>query len=411
MRSAGSMLCCLFVAIYSACDKDEARETLQPSTPIILAQPASTSAEACAGVTFAVNASGARPLSYQWLENGAAVPGATSSTYILERVGPADGGKRFSVVVSNAAGSVTSGEAVLTVDEPAGQVVVVQSDRIFDLASDGTNIYFTDGSGVGAASVDCSGPIRRLYERTQSYENATAIALGLERVVWGDTVSGSIRSVATRGGLATTIVSSLGPAHMYTLAVGGEQVFWPHSAFGIQTTNIDGGSISTLVGGFVNAGDITVDDRYVYWLDLNARQVKRAPRGGGEVAVLASDQEYAGYITTDGESVYWTNVTGHGTQEPTAYVMKVSRDGGTPVVLATHPAEIQGIAVDASFVYWTASLRVEGAAANGTVSRVPLDGSAAPSTLASGLTLPSHPAVDPGYLYWRDPRGIVRLAK
>jgi len=54
-------------------------------------------------------------LNYQWRKNGAPVTGATSSSYTTPATSTADDGSQFSVVVNNAAGSVTSSAATLTV--------------------------------------------------------------------------------------------------------------------------------------------------------------------------------------------------------------------------------------------------------------------------------------------------------
>jgi hypothetical protein len=65
--------------------------------------------------TFSVTASGTAPLSYQWQKNGAAISGGTSASYTTPAEIASDNGAQFTVVVSNAAGSVTSIGATLTV--------------------------------------------------------------------------------------------------------------------------------------------------------------------------------------------------------------------------------------------------------------------------------------------------------
>jgi hypothetical protein len=64
---------------------------------------------------FQVVASGTLPLSYQWSKNGATIAGATKSKYTTPPTTATDNGSLFSVVVSNDVGSVTSNNAVLTV--------------------------------------------------------------------------------------------------------------------------------------------------------------------------------------------------------------------------------------------------------------------------------------------------------
>ncbi len=68
---------------------------------------------------FGVYATGAPPLSYQWYRDGAAIGGANGVELELALVGPADSGAKFSVVVSNAAGTATSEVATLTVQDAA----------------------------------------------------------------------------------------------------------------------------------------------------------------------------------------------------------------------------------------------------------------------------------------------------
>lgn len=86
-----------------------------PVAPSIATQPASQTVPVGQAATFTVVATGTSPLNYQWQKNGAAISGATSSTYTTPATTVADNGSQFTVVVSNAAGSVTSASATLRV--------------------------------------------------------------------------------------------------------------------------------------------------------------------------------------------------------------------------------------------------------------------------------------------------------
>ena len=81
--------------------------------PAITTQPQSTNVLVGQNAMFSVVATGSS-LTYQWRLNGGAISGATTSTYSLTGVQPANAGS-YSVVVTNIAGSVTSGNAVLSV--------------------------------------------------------------------------------------------------------------------------------------------------------------------------------------------------------------------------------------------------------------------------------------------------------
>ena len=85
--------------------------------PWITTQPTGQSAQAGANVALNVAASGTPPMSYQWLFNGATLPGATAATLTLSLVNSIDAGA-YSVVVWNAYGSVVSAAAQLTVSQP-----------------------------------------------------------------------------------------------------------------------------------------------------------------------------------------------------------------------------------------------------------------------------------------------------
>jgi uncharacterized delta-60 repeat protein len=91
---------------------------------IISRQPASVDADAGATITFDVLAGGTPPLSYRWRRNGVAlddggsVSGALTSVLVLTNVLGGNSGN-YSVVITNASGSVTSVVATLTVHDPA----------------------------------------------------------------------------------------------------------------------------------------------------------------------------------------------------------------------------------------------------------------------------------------------------
>lgn len=82
--------------------------------PLITAQPQSRSVSSGAQVQFTVTASGNPAPTYQWFRNGAAINNATSSTLTITNAQAANAGD-YTVVVSNALGSITSEKATLTV--------------------------------------------------------------------------------------------------------------------------------------------------------------------------------------------------------------------------------------------------------------------------------------------------------
>src|SRR5690349_4418331 len=73
------------------------------TAPTVTTQPASRSILAGQTATFSVAASGSAPLSYQWKKNGAAISGATSSSYTTPAETTSDNGAQFTVAVTNSA--------------------------------------------------------------------------------------------------------------------------------------------------------------------------------------------------------------------------------------------------------------------------------------------------------------------
>ena len=82
--------------------------------PIMTAQPASATVSAGQPMAMAVVAIGSPALVYQWRFNGTNVAGATNATYSLPAAQLGDRGN-YSVVITNAFGSVTSAPALLAV--------------------------------------------------------------------------------------------------------------------------------------------------------------------------------------------------------------------------------------------------------------------------------------------------------
>jgi len=85
------------------------------TAPSITTQPANQTVTAGQTATFNVVASGAAPLSYQWYRGTSPISGATAASYTTAATTTADNNATFYVSVSNAAGSINSASATLTV--------------------------------------------------------------------------------------------------------------------------------------------------------------------------------------------------------------------------------------------------------------------------------------------------------
>ena len=83
--------------------------------PTITSQPSSQTAQIGALATFTVAATGTGTLTYQWTWNGAAVSGATGSSYTTPAIVSSDNQSTLGVSITNSVATTTSSPAVLTV--------------------------------------------------------------------------------------------------------------------------------------------------------------------------------------------------------------------------------------------------------------------------------------------------------
>jgi len=120
--------------------------------PSISSQPASRTVIAGQTALFSVSVSGTAPFTYQWKKNGAAINGATSSSYTTPAATTSDSGAQFTVTVSNSVGSATSNPATLTVNAATLLLSVNQGSLSFgniDVGSSTTQQVTLTNSGNG----------------------------------------------------------------------------------------------------------------------------------------------------------------------------------------------------------------------------------------------------------------------
>lgn len=120
-------------------------QTFQPG-PVITSQPRSQTVPFNGNVGFFVDAGGQAPLSFQWYFNTTNISGATNAWLLLSNVTSAQAGTYY-VLVTNAAGSALSSNAVLTVlppippsvtNQPLSQSATLGGSVSFSAAATGT---------------------------------------------------------------------------------------------------------------------------------------------------------------------------------------------------------------------------------------------------------------------------------
>ena len=100
-------------------------EAPQAFPPVIIDQPQDQTVLAGQMASFSVTTTGAQPLDYQWQFNGTDLLGATNFNYTVTNADSTNGGG-YSVIVSNAFGSLTSSNASLSVYSSAAAVLASQ---------------------------------------------------------------------------------------------------------------------------------------------------------------------------------------------------------------------------------------------------------------------------------------------
>ena len=116
IQNAGSLL---LVIALAACGGGGGSDASK-NPPTLSTQPQNQSALTDATATFSVTATG-NGLSYQWQRNGTPIAGAVAANYTTPAATYLDSGAQYTVVVSNADGSVTSGAAQLSLSLSADQ--------------------------------------------------------------------------------------------------------------------------------------------------------------------------------------------------------------------------------------------------------------------------------------------------
>ena len=204
--------------------------------PAIITQPVGAALVAGDYFTFSVVATNA--LTYQWLLNTTAISGATNASYVIPDVRTNDAGT-YSVRVGNPAGSVLSGDAVLSVT-PAPtfanyQAAVLAAGPVHyyrlnetsgTVAADLGSQAATGGTYMGGCTLGLPSVTSEEGTCVQfDSQSGTFVNLGLFHVGDSVTVEAFANLTQTRGSSYYEIVARMGPPYglgsgSYTLEVG-----------------------------------------------------------------------------------------------------------------------------------------------------------------------------------------------
>lgn len=173
-----------------------------PTAPVLLTQPADQTLATGDTLTLTVSAAGTSPLTYAWSLNGTPIPGATSSIYTVANVTSAHAGS-YTVTVTNAAGSVTSAPATVSVTTTNTPTIVTQP--VSQNATIGGSVTFT-------VSASGSGPFTYQW-RKNGTPIAGATSASLELTNLTSASAGSYTVVVTGPGGSQTSAAAVLTIH------------------------------------------------------------------------------------------------------------------------------------------------------------------------------------------------------
>lgn len=148
-------------------------------------------------------------------------------------------------------------------------VAVATGAQVVELASDGTNVYWTD---------------------------------------YGTSLNSKMMMAPVGGGTPTEIANGLTNAG--GVKIDGTSVYWYDSSnlFGTKfwKAPLGGGTpVMVAVTEDFGAYEMAVDGTNIYWAAVDT--IAKAPVGGGAVSVVATGQTWAMYIGVDANNIYWLN--------------------------------------------------------------------------------------------------------
>jgi uncharacterized repeat protein (TIGR02543 family) len=216
--------------------------------PAIVTQPASQTNTVGSTTTFTVVATGTSPV-YQWKFNGTNIAGATASVYSEANVQTANAGS-YTVAITNAAGSVTSSAAVLTVvsppaitTQPASETIIAGQNASFSVTATGTTPlsyqWKFNGTNVAGATASSYAVTNAQPAKAGSYSVAVTNAYGSATSSAATlTVDYSLTLTATTGGTVsvnpnqTNFAPSAGVSLTATASAGYVFTGWSGNASG-----------------------------------------------------------------------------------------------------------------------------------------------------------------------------------
>ena len=274
----------------------------------------------------------------------------------------------------------------------------------WDLAVDGTSVYFTniyDNTIFKVSKFDGSNALK-IADQPDAFV-PFGIAVDATSVYWTNrSTSGEVRRCALTGCAANTSTLLATANNPTAVLVVGSSVFWAANGSGdiTRADATDGGNPLAIFPASAGANpyQLANDVSYVYATDNQSGMTRRVPLGGGAAVTLANN----GVTKSSGIAVGAGGIYFTGGSFTDGVVWRITAptfvNGATASPFASSQHNPAGVAVDATNVYWVATGDPD--QNNGFVLTCPLTGCAQPTVLASGQHYPVRIKVDADAVYW-----------
>jgi Tol biopolymer transport system component/alpha-tubulin suppressor-like RCC1 family protein len=287
------------------------------ASPTIASPPTNQTVFVGGTVTFTVTATGS-PLNYQWQFNGTTISGATGSYYTLTNVQPNQAGI-YSVVVSNAAGSVASLYSVLRVWTPSSVVAWGDDDAgQTDVPAGLTNAVAVAAGASHSLALKADGTVvawgDSWYGETEvpsDLTNGVAIAAGDDFslalrsdgtvVGWGFDDDGEIDVPVD---LANVVAIAAGDSFSLALKADGTVVAWGEDSYGQTNVPSDLTNVVAVAGGWYHSLALKTDGTVVAWGDDSYGQTN-VPMDLTNGVAVAAGAVHSLALKTDGTVAAW----------------------------------------------------------------------------------------------------------
>jgi hypothetical protein len=291
------------------------------AAPLILIQPQSQTVLFGQSVTFSVTVSGSQPLSFQWRFNGSNVLGATSSTYALQSVQPANQGS-YSVLVSNMFGFTNSSNAAL-------QVVA--------LGTWGDNTW--GQASLPTAATNLVAIAAGAWHNLALLPNGTVVA-------WGNNANGQCDVPSN---LATVVAISAGGYHSLVLRRDKTVAAWGANYYHQALPPTSLSNVIAIAAGTWHSLALQADGTLIGWGDDSWGQTN-IPANLSDVVAIAAGGNHSLALRRDGTVIAW----GQETDANGSYAGQSDVPSGLTSVVAIGAGEYHSLAVrnDGSVVAW-----------------------------------------------------------